>query len=721
MGDDEEGTVRTLTAYREIMTGLIEQYRGRVVDSPGDNLLAEFNSVVDAVQCAVEVQQVLRARNAALPENRRMLFRMGVNLGDVIEEGERIYGDGVNIAARLESMAEGGGICISGSAYDQIKNKLALGYDYLGEHEVKNITDPVRVYKTQIEPTAKKTKLNLIRQRWVALTIVIILVIGVGALGWYQYFRPSVEPASVDKMAFALPDKPSIAVLPFNNMSDDPKQEYFADGITEDLITDLSQISGLFVIARNSTFIYKGKPIKIRRVAEELGVRYVLEGSVRKAGGKVRINTQLIDATTGHHLWAKRYDGRLDDIFSLQDKITQKIVSALAIKLTASKQDQIARNETDNFEAYDTFLKGWGHYLRTTREDFTKAISYFEKAIELDPNYGRAYAALALTYWNTYSRRYTGILNRGMPVEYDKAHLGARKYLNMAMKKPTSIAYQTASEIDLSSRRWDDAIDKAKEATKLDPNDASAYLVIGRVLAFCGRLEEAAEYARKAMRFDPHNPARALGILGLIAFGKKQYDETVTLIERSYKHNPYLAKAWDSLNPPILSAAYAYLGRDTEAHAILASGFSWGLFSPRRMMWRYPFMHSKDAEHFFEGLIKAGVRPPHDYYKTFVENRLNGKEIKAIIIGKKAVGVDGIINRSTDGQSTFRGFPLATDKGKSWVDDDMLCDQWQTRLEGLEGMKICYPVFRNPDGSHAKTDEYIYYRVFKPLTFSLVD
>src|SRR6266571_2683009 len=278
MGEDEVATVRTLTAYRAVMTILIQRHRGRVVDSPGDNLLAEFASVVDAVQCAVEIQQELKTRNTDLLAARRMEFRIGVNLGDVIVEGERIYGDGVNIAARLEGLAEAGSICISGTVYDQVETKLALGYEYLGMQTVKNITKPVRVYRVRIEPGDSAAMTS-----------------GRGAV----------------TAPLPLPDKPSIAVLPFVNLSSDPEQEYFSDGITEDLITDLSKLSGLFVIARNSTFVYKGKAAKVQEVSKELGVRYVLEGSVRKASNRVRITAQLVDATTGHHLWAERYDREL--------------------------------------------------------------------------------------------------------------------------------------------------------------------------------------------------------------------------------------------------------------------------------------------------------------------------------------------------------------------------------------------------------------------------
>jgi TolB-like protein/class 3 adenylate cyclase len=302
MSQDERGTIRTLTAYKEAMSSLIEEYKGRVVDAPGDNLLSEFSSVVDAVNCAVEIQRELAERNAELPYNRRMEFRVGINVGDIVEEEKRIYGDGVNIAARVESLAEGGGICISGNVHEQVKTRIGLEYEYLGEQAVKNIPEPVHVYRVLSVPGAAAHRVVKARKtegmKWskAALAIALVLIVGAAAVAVWNFYlrpsRPSVEPASVEKMAFPLPEKPSIAVLPFTNMSGDPEQEYFSDGITEDLITDLSKISGLFVIGRNSTFAYKGKTVKTRQVAEELGVRYVLEGSVRKADNRVRINAQ---------------------------------------------------------------------------------------------------------------------------------------------------------------------------------------------------------------------------------------------------------------------------------------------------------------------------------------------------------------------------------------------------------------------------------------------
>ena len=402
MGEDEDATIRTLTAYRELMSTLIKKHRGRMVDSPGDNLLAEFLSVVDAVRCAVEVQEELRVRNAELPENRRMEFRIGINLGDVVEEGERIYGDGVNITARVEGLAEGGGICISGTVYDSIKNKLSLGYESMGEHTVKNIKEPVWVYRVQMEPetvafaVSREKKAGLKHWRWAVLATVVVVAAVIVTI-WNFYSRPSPTPEDVtseEVPLLELPDKPSIAVLPFANISGDPEQEYFSDGMTEDLITDLSKISGLFVIARNSVFTYKRKAVKVEDVRRELGVRYVLEGSVRKTGDLVRITAQLVDTKTGGHLWAERYDRDLRDIFALQDEVTQKIVAALAVRLTLDEQERLVSKHTDDLAAYGYTLRGLEYLFRFTEEANAQARQMFEKSIGLDPEY-----ALAIRCW----------------------------------------------------------------------------------------------------------------------------------------------------------------------------------------------------------------------------------------------------------------------------------------------------------------------------------
>jgi len=404
MGEDESGTINTLKEYREIMANLIQGYRGRVVDSPGDNLLAEFASVVDAVDCGVEIQKELKLRNDELPEARRMEFRIGVNLGDVVEDGESIYGDGVNIAARIESLAESGGVCISGTAYDQIGKKLPFGYEYLGEQTVKNIEKPVRVYRVLIEPEAagkvigEKRFISRISRRTAMAAIIILVIVAGGLIGWNIYLQQSkkIEPASFDKMAFPLPDKPSIAVLPFDNLSGDPKQEFFSDGLTGQIISSLSKLPRLFVVARNSTFVYKGKPVKVQQVAEDLGVKYVLEGSAQKSGDRVRITAQLIDAITGRHIWSESYDWALKEIFELQDEITLEIVRAMRVKLTEGEQSLLwSKGGTNNLKAFLKALEAVTYVRRMNIESNIIAHKLSEEAISMDPAYAMPYAILA--------------------------------------------------------------------------------------------------------------------------------------------------------------------------------------------------------------------------------------------------------------------------------------------------------------------------------------
>ena len=368
MGEDEAGTLASLKAHRrELIEPKIAEYHGRVVKLMGDGTLMEFGSVVDAVNFAVDVQRAMALRNADVPEDRRITYRMGINIGDIIGEGDDIYGDGVNIAARLEGLAKPGGICVARNVFNQVKAKVEVGFEDLGAQNVKNIPEAVLVYKVLLDPPATDQFSVAVpaatwSRRWpLAAGGLVVLVIAAGIALWQRPWAPREEPALEANMAFPLPDRPSIAVLPFINMSDDPNQDYFADGMTEYLITDLSELSGLFVIARNSSFSYIGQQVKVRQVAEELGVRYVLEGSVRRAGGQVRINAQLIDATIGGHLWAERYDGTMDDVFDLQDQVTEQIVAALAVSLTGEEQAQQARHDTGKTPWPTTPISGAGH------------------------------------------------------------------------------------------------------------------------------------------------------------------------------------------------------------------------------------------------------------------------------------------------------------------------------------------------------------------------
>lgn len=559
MGEDEEATIRTLTAYRELMTSCIQQHRGRVVDSPGDNLLAEFASVVDAVQGAVEIQKELKARNTELPTNRQMHYRIGINVGDVVVEGERIYGDGVNIAARLESLAEGGGICISEAVHMQIKNKLSLGYSYQGEQQVKNIVDPVRIYKVQLEA---------------------------------QMAAPSViqEPP----VELPLPDKPSIAVLPFTNMSADPEQEYFSDGITEDLITDLSKISGLFVIARNSTFTYKGQTVDVGEVGRKLGVRHVLEGSVRKVGNRVRINVQLIDAPSGGHVWAERYDRELEDIFALQDEVTQKIVRALEVKLTAQEQGRVGLIPTHNLEAYDYFLRGTGYLWRITKETNIQARQLFEKAIELDPEYAAAYAFLGFAQW----MEWVFAWNQD-PQVVERAFALAQRAVTLDDSLPE--AHGILGFFYAYKKQLVQAITEGERAIALNPNFADGYVWLGFSMSFVGKPEEAIELVQKGMRLNPSTPFLYLACLGHAYYLLRRYEEAIAAQKQALALNPH-----NAADHMFLALSYIELGRKKEARAEIIESLRLSPFtSPRRLRQRLPYTDQAVVERILDSARKA--------------------------------------------------------------------------------------------------------------------
>jgi TolB-like protein/class 3 adenylate cyclase len=509
MAADEAGTHAQLKTHRkELIQPKTAEYHGRVVKLMGDGTLMEFGSVVDAVKFAVDVQRGMALRNTGVPEDQRITYRIGINIGDVIVEGDDIYGDGVNVAARLEALAEPGGVCVSRTVFDHVKGKVALSFDDLGQQEVKNIPEPIRVFKVLLDapavdhavsvaPTAKRS-LN-----WPLVAgglAVLVFVAGIAL--WQRPWESREEPASVVEMALPLPDKPSIAVLPFNNLSDDASQEYFADGMTEDLITDLSKISGLFVIARNSSFSYKGQKVKVRQVAEELGVRYVLEGSVRRAGDEVRINAQLIDATTGGHLWAERYDGTLDDIFDLQDSVTEQIVAALAVSLTGEEQAERARHGTENAQAHDAYLQGWARYKLLTPEDLKEAVPFFEEALRLDPDYAQAHAALAFLYWDVFKNDWAFDLD--MPSA--RAESRANEHLEHALKSPTPLAYVLQARMFADWGFHGEAVAEAEKAVALDGNDATALAGLADALVKADRAAEGLGHIERALRLDPHHP-----------------------------------------------------------------------------------------------------------------------------------------------------------------------------------------------------------------------
>jgi TolB-like protein len=552
MGEDEEATVRTLNAYKEAMTKFIQQHHGRVVDAPGDNVLAEFASVVDAVRCAVEIQKDLKARNNDLPENRRLEFRIGVNLGDVVEDGEQILGDGVNIAERVQSLAEGGGICVSGTAFDQVENKLGLGYTYLGEQAVKNIAKPVRVYRVAI-----------------------------------------ATPAS----HFMTAEKPSIAVLPFVNMSGDPEQEYFSDGITEDIITALSRLHWFFVIARNSTFSYKGKPVDVKQIGRELGVRYILEGSIRKIGNRVRITAQLINATTGAHLWAERYDRELNDIFALQDEITQSVTAAIEPKLVEAEGMHLHGRSPGDLDAWDLVMRAVASFWRMTTTETGAAIDMLRLAVRRYPNYAPAQSMLA---FGLLVSDHVGWAPPGKP--YKLAAELAHRAAELDDNDPW--AHLALGYLAFTARQTDDAVRQFERALELNPNFAAAYGYLGWAVVFDGRHEEAIEYFQQAFRMSPHDPLIAFFYAGMCAahYFARRFDEAVEWGRKSIQQRPgFIA------GQRILCASLAHAGRTEELRAAMARLRE--LQPDITMAWleeHVPYTPRAIA-HYLDGMRKAGV------------------------------------------------------------------------------------------------------------------
>ena len=535
MSADEAATVRTITEYRAVLASAVTRHGGRVVDAPGDNLLAEFASVVDAVESAVEIQRTLQGRNAELPPERQMRFRIGINLGDVIVEGERLYGDGVNIAARLESLAEGGGISLSGSAYDQIEGKLPLDCEFMGQHSVKNIARPVRVYRVHLGPRAAarpapKKRVALPRSKLMVAAVVMAILLGIGGWAGWRWL------ATPESAGLPLPDRPSVAVLPFTNLSQDPTQEYFSDGVTEDLITGLSKVSGLFVIARNSAFTYKGRPVKVRDVGRDLGVRYVLEGGVQRAGSRVRITAQLVDASTGYHIWAERYDREAGDIFAVQDEVTRHIVQALSVKLNEGEKVRLGRTPTGVPEAYDLVLRGAEARRRTTREGNAEARRLFVKALDLDPEYASAHAGLGWTHLQSWQFIWTTDRD-----SLERARLLAERAI--ALNDTLADAYRLLGQVYLWQKQHDRAIAQAERSVALAPNDADGYETLAEILGWSGRPDESIGLIRQAMRLNPHYPVFYLWTLGHAYYLTGRRQEALDAFSKIATQNPNFVPA----------------------------------------------------------------------------------------------------------------------------------------------------------------------------------
>jgi adenylate cyclase len=559
IGADEEGTLARLKAHRrELIDPTIAEHQGRIVKTTGDGVLAEFASPVKAVRCAIDVQHGMAGRNAGVPEGQRIEFRIGINLGDVIVEDDGdIYGEGVNVAARLENIAEPGAVYISRTVRDFVDGTPELVLEDLGERELKNIARPVQVFRIAPPQTA----------------------------GAAQAGPPAV------------PHKPSIAVLPFTNMSGDAEQEYFSDGITEDLITDLSKISGLFIIARNSSFAYKRRSVKVQEIGRDLGVRFVLEGSIRKAGNRVRITAQLIDAGSGGHLWAERFDRELTDIFATQDEVVEKIVAALAVNLTQGEAQRLRRRGTASVEAYETWLRARELLSRSTREAIAQAKAMYRRAIEIDPNFAAPHAGLSLATISEYVSDWAADPEEAL----DEAERWARRALELDDQEPVS--HMALGNVMLWRRNHDGALDECRRMIALDPNFAQGHSATGLALMYAGRAAEALEAFAIAKRLDPHSPSIVLHFVAQANFSLGRYEAAAEHLLERIARTP----ATDS-SRMLLAACYGHRGRAEEARAVWAElmkinpGFS--LAQRERVL---PYKEPRDFQRIADGLAKAGL------------------------------------------------------------------------------------------------------------------
>jgi adenylate cyclase len=603
MGEDEAGTLAALQALRaEFIDPTIAEHRGRIVKLMGDGALVEFASVVDALTCAVAIQRGMTGRNADVPGDRRIVFRIGINLGDIIIDGDDIYGNGVNVAARLEALAEPGGICLSGRVVEQVEKNVDVGFASLGPQTVKNIEKPVNAYKVLLDPAdagkvvgAPKTKEP--GRPWLIAAVVALVVVAGGAGLWYHQTNLDFEPASVANMAFPLPEKPSIAVLPFDNLSGDIDQEYLADGLTEEIITTLSKVPDLFVISRNSTSTYKGKPVSVKQVAEEQGVRYVLEGSMQRSGDRVRVNAQLIDALEGHHLWAERYDRELNDTFALQDEIAENIMVALQVELTEGEELRRMHAGAPSPEAFELLLKSRFHHYRMNKEDNAIARELSSRVTEMSPDYPDAWEMLA--WQNLMASRF------GWTADRKQTYEQAVRFAEKAYELDPSDAGVSGllGWLDLYRRRYDEALEHGRRAVELGPGDGNVLAEYAVILGYVRQPEEAISLLKKAMRLSPYYPAWFAAALGWAYMLAGDYPNAIQAYEQLVERKSLLNFAYARL-----AGFHAMQGDDEKAK--FYAGELLKLYPDFRIQdWAkgLPYKRPEDLERELSMLRKAGL------------------------------------------------------------------------------------------------------------------
>lgn len=599
MEAEEIGTIERQKIHRrELIDPSFEKFHGRIVKEMGDGVLVEFPSAVEAVQCAVEIQRAMPERESDVPEDRKIIYRIGINLGDIIIEDEDVFGSGVNIASRLEQLAKPGGICISGTTYDHLKAQVEAGYEALGEVHVKNIEQPVRAYRVLIGPDQvgtliEKTQKPASNRTTFAIALSIsLLAMLIG--GWWWAQSPAIEPVNNPKV-LSLPDKPSIAILPFANLSDDMEQEYFADGFTEDLITNLAQSKEIFVTARNSAFTYKNKMVKVQAVAGDLGVRYVLEGSVRRVSSKIRITAQLIDARDGAHVWAKQYDEPIENFFDIQDALVREIAGTLLANIKMADLQRSRQKRPSEMSAHDYVLQARARYARRGASTLLEARTLAQKAIEIDPKYAPAFAILADTYNSAY------ILQLEGSESLERAYTAARKAFEL--DPYLSEAHELLGRVLLRQSRFEEAILSFKRSIELNPNRADNYASLADTLTFANRADEAIEFLKIAMRLDPFYSPRYDMYLGRAHYFVGRYNEAISELKNCAVRAPKYRPCYMYLAP-----AYAEAGMDKEAREAVRTllEISPDFSISNSVTGHLPFV-AESLNRYVSGLRKAGV------------------------------------------------------------------------------------------------------------------
>jgi len=600
--DERETIARHKSHLSDLIAPTISTHQGRIVKTMGDGLLVVFSSVVDAVECAVAIQRAMPEREAGASPDELIQYRIGINLGDIVIDGDDILGDGVNVAARVEAIADVGGVCLSGTTFDQLKQTVDVGYEFLGERQVKNIAQSVRVYRVLLDPADAGKLIGQSRRaaqgyspRFMAAAIAITMVVVGGSVWWWKPWLERVDAARPDRFAHALPERPSIAIMPFANLSDDTRQEYFADGFTEDLITNVAQSKDLFVIARNSTFTYKDRAVKIRQIAEELGVRYVVQGSIRRIGENMRITTQLIDAANGALEWAKRYDEPMSKLFDLQDQISQEIAGALLVGVGKADLAKASQKRPKDHSAYDYVLRARAHLSMASRKTTLQARGFAQQAITIDPDYAPGYAMLGDTYSIAYVLQWEG------PDALEHAYSAALKAVEL--DPLSSAAHSLLGRVYLRRRQYDDAVATHKKSIALNPSRAVSYAYLADTLTFMGRADEAIETILTAMRLDPFYRVLFDMYLGRAYYFSKQFDKAAAQLQTCAVRAPKFRPCYMFLAPTL-----AELGNRAEAQRTVETLLKIApKFAIRTSVRKHlPFVPSA-MQFYIGGLRKAGV------------------------------------------------------------------------------------------------------------------